>query len=621
MSASMSGLSTLRWWTWVACSSLVACSFEVPNPTVDAGGGGASTGPGAGGVGGPAGGAMETGGAGTGASGGTGGSPGTGGVGGDGGSATCAADEQTCPGESGCFKVNSDPAHCGTTCKDCGIDAECNGGSCACPNGTAICQNPLGCYDTTNDAAHCGPSCQNCALGQGCFNGSCGCQVGKVECQGFSGCFDLTSDEGHCGTCNRVCESYETCIGGSCQCDPGEVFCQNAQTPAGCYTDTATSAQHCGASCTTCSAGFSCVNGSCQCPQGTTQCGSECVNDLTTDADHCGVCFRACSTARFPGSTCSSSECAPAEAVGVPTHVGTVTIDDADSNHLYLAGNPGVPPNRLYRITKDSAAAFETGPTGDIFINLAMAVHAGQIRFSLESTDSPLYGATIGGSITTVMPNLQLGATFVKWLPSQNKFYWGELGGSSCLYSDTNMMPGFSCGPIVRSMTQFGGKLYLLTPDAFASVQSMVLPEGGRDPVNVNASSATVAYDSPGIAVSPSESTFYFSHSPQPTRIRRLPKNGQFFEEVDYRLFGGFMESIAIFMDGAELYWVVKSGDTVTIEHADPDADPATLTPISHSFNVPAGADIRSLVVDGPSIYFVAQRNSPFLSKLYRVTK
>lgn len=565
-------------------------------------------------------GGIGTGGTGTGASGGAGGSAGTGGVGGDGGAAPCGPDEQTCPGESGCFQVNSDPAHCGSTCKDCGVDAECNGGSCACPSGTAICQNPLGCYDTTNDAAHCGPSCQNCAAGQGCFNGSCGCQVGKTECQGFSGCFDLTTDESHCGICSRVCAAYETCIGGSCQCDPGEVFCQNAQTPAGCYTDTNTSPQHCGPSCTTCSPGFSCVNGSCQCPQGTTQCGSECVSDLTTDPNHCGGCFRACSTLRFPGSTCSSSECAPAEAVGVPTNVGTVAIDDTDANHLYLAANPGAPPNGLFRITKNSAAAFETGPTGDIFINLAMGVHAGQIRFSLETTNSDLYSATMGGAIATVMPNLALGATFVKWLPSESKFYWGELGGSGCLYSDTNMA-GFSCGPAARGMTQFGNTLYLLTPDTVDAVQRMTLPQGARSTLPVNAVSAYTAYDSPAIAVSPSESTFYFSQSPQPTRIRRYPKNGQFFDEVDYRLFAGFMETIAIFMDGGELYWVVKSGDTVTISHADPDADPATLTPVSHSFTVPSGADVRSLVVDGPSIYFVAQRVNPFLSKLYRVTK
>ncbi len=638
-------------WLGLSLWGAAGCTFEVPSPYVDQAGGGAAgaAGGGGGGGGGPNG------------AGGHGGDPApTGGAGGDGGSGGIAcAPLAECPGEDGCFDTANDPTHCGALCKDCGVDALCDAGECTCPIGTESCSNPPGCYQTASDPDHCG-DCQPCGPGEGCFNGVCDCEVGKVHCPGLLGCFDLLTDESHCGACPISCEAFEVCTSGSCGCAAGEQYCaDNGPTPEGCYADTADNedrcgascqvchateqctngdcicpaathacssgapagcfadddASHCGPSCLVCPSGQECNAGSCQCPAGSTQCGTECVADLTTDAEHCGSCNRACGTPRFPGASCVGSTCFPAQAVALPAHVGTAALDAADPTKLYLAGNPGSGPSGLYRVDLGDASSAVAGPPID-FINATLAAHAGQVAVTLETTDSPLWIGPFTGSLAEVDSNVPLGATFIRHLSSQNEFYWAELGGAGCLYRQGNLA-GFGCGASARGMAQHGSKLYLVTPQAGNHVDELPLPDGPRAAVPVWEGSAYAAYGSPGIAVSPAGKVFYFSQSPQPTRVVRYDPSDQTSQNI--RTFPGFVETIAIVAIGPEIYWITESGDNVSIEHA-PAEGP--FTPSSVSFAIPANSTLRSWLSDSVAFYFVAQRFSPsFESKLYRITR
>ena len=628
-----------------AASLLIAvaagCTFEVPDPVntdptggQQAGGGGQTVAPG----GGPAGGD---------------------GTGGEGGS--CVPPETTCPGESGCFDIFNDVEHCGASCTDCGTDAECDNGVCICPVGTQACNNPPGCYQTGIDPDHCG-GCEPCAPGQSCLNSVCDCDIGTQPCPGFTGCFNLQTDEDHCGQCTSdtsTCEDYETCIAGVCGCDPGEVFCT---TPVpGCFADTLTNSDHCGASCAVCdpteicsggtcqcpsgthacslggpecfpddddthcgadcevcTGDLSCVGGVCGCPVGTTQCGDECVADLTNNPLHCGACNRACSTPRFIGGVCTASSCSPGEAVNTATYVGTVATDKADPTRLYFAGNSGF--GALYRVNLTNATPAELGPNID-FINVTMAAHAGNVAVTLQGTDSPLQIGPFPGPLTQVDANVPGGATFIAYSQTQNELYWSENAATGCVFRQGDLA-GFACGQRAESVAFFNNTAYLATPGTSAYVDKFTLPSGARSSVDVAGPTGFPASASPGIAVSSDESVFYFSTSPLPVRVRRYPKNGTFFDDVDFYSIPGSAQPLALFADGSEVYWMTKSGTTVSIQHAPANANPAGLVPTTSTFQVPAGADLRSWVSDATAFYFVRQQFSPSLeSKLFRVAK
>lgn len=173
-------------------------------------------------------------------------------------------------------------------------------------------------------------------------------------------------------------------------------------------------------------------------------------------------------------------------------------------------------------------------------------------------------------------------------------------------------------------MYVFGSTAYLLTPGSGGFVDSFSLPESARTPVDVWGPSTWGASASPAIAVGPDEAVFYFSVSPQPTKLRRYPHGGQWFDDVEWRTFTapGFTVPLALFMVGDTVYWATQNGATVTVERALASADPATLAPeLVTSFDLPSGASTRSWIAGPGALYYVRQNNSPFESKLFRVAE
>jgi hypothetical protein len=77
----------------------------------------------------------------------------------------------TCNGTSSCYTSCSSPAQCAA-------NSICSGGGqCSmCGSGKAVCSN--GCYDINNDAGHCGTSCRVCAGSTpSCASGNCVCRI------------------------------------------------------------------------------------------------------------------------------------------------------------------------------------------------------------------------------------------------------------------------------------------------------------------------------------------------------------------------------------------------------------------------------------------------------------
>jgi len=75
------------------------------------------------------------------------------------------------------------------------------------------------CFKLQTDPRHCGTCGRACAAGDPCVTGQCGCLPGQKACA--LECRNLQYDRDHCGACGNVCALDRYCAQGTCACSGG----------------------------------------------------------------------------------------------------------------------------------------------------------------------------------------------------------------------------------------------------------------------------------------------------------------------------------------------------------------------------------------------------------------
>ena len=146
---------------------------------------------------------------------------------------------------------------CGTSCDAmratrCGLPPGTTTGApqCMCGN-SVMCLNTetcladpptsttYGCFNLQTDPTHCGTTPVACAAGEACVAGACTCMAAGMRCPtgqtcGTTGCIDTTSDPMNCGTIGHACRTGETCAAGMCHCGSGAPCPGRGAMPGSC---------------------------------------------------------------------------------------------------------------------------------------------------------------------------------------------------------------------------------------------------------------------------------------------------------------------------------------------------------------------------------------------------
>ena len=88
-----------------------------------------------------------------------------------------------------------------------------------CLEGGELCDGT--CFKLQTDPKHCGTCAKACAAGDPCIVGQCGCPTGATACS--LECRYLQSDRDHCGACGKACDAGRYCSSGACVCSGGSV--------------------------------------------------------------------------------------------------------------------------------------------------------------------------------------------------------------------------------------------------------------------------------------------------------------------------------------------------------------------------------------------------------------
>lgn len=86
-----------------------------------------------------------------------------------------------------------------------------------CLEGGELCDGA--CFKLQTDPRHCGTCGRACAAEEPCVAGQCGCAPGQKACA--RECRNLQFDRDHCGACGNACASDRYCVQGTCACSGG----------------------------------------------------------------------------------------------------------------------------------------------------------------------------------------------------------------------------------------------------------------------------------------------------------------------------------------------------------------------------------------------------------------
>lgn len=531
----------------------------------------------------------------------------------------CAADETTCPSEAGCFKTMSDKQHCGSACETCLPGGDCVGGVCGCPATTIQCTNPPGCFDSKNDGQHCGGCDKSCVSGaEICSEGHC-CPTGEAWCTSPSGaCYAVLSDHDHCGTCNKACAADEDCASGSCVCKSGLHDCTGA---TGCFLDG--DAAHCGpggTTCSSCAADHVCSSGSCACPMGQVDCGGTCVT-LDSNAAHCGACFHDCSSPTFPNAQCNMGRCE--RAVADPTlslpNLRALSVDASTSpSTLYAFGVNG----QLYRFGDGLAIQTADSTLSGVMGSISMDASLGDLAFG--------YGVNLAGPLRSGAwgslangPSSPSAFSLVTHVGSE--VFWAT---EYCLRRNLASPVDLACFasgtpsyPTSMQVDPTNAARAFVHPISTAGTQGHVrlvdLVAGGVLATYTTFPIAQLTRD-PGrsFAVNATASAFYFfgyDSNVSELQLRRYDVGTS--TATGLMSFPSSDAGVAIFRDGATLYWVVVDPTVPVVvmfraatSALDAAVDPPVASPAFASLVTvfpPGGTQLWDFRVDAKGIYFI----------------